>query len=133
MNAELVILILKVAVIAVTLLLAASMTALVRGNIWLHGRINYVFFGLTVVALFGLEVIVRFSYPGMVETFLRERNAEGSLTTHLRFSLPAAALLFLMLFTGIKRMRVVHISLGVVFLILWAGTFVTGVFYLPHQ
>ena len=29
--------------------------------------------------------------------------------------------------------RSVHIALGLLFLVLWIGTFVTGVFYLPHQ
>jgi len=50
MNAAVVILVLKVAVIAVTVLLVASLTALARGNIRLHGRINYVFFVLTLGA-----------------------------------------------------------------------------------
>ena len=36
-----------------TVLLAASLTALARGNIRLHGRINYVFFALTLIALLG--------------------------------------------------------------------------------
>lgn len=133
MNAAVIILILKIAVIAVTVLLAASLTALVRGNIKLHGRINYAFFGLTLVALIGLEVIVRMIQPELMTEYLESRGATGMLRTHLMFSMPAALLLFFMLFTGLRRYRLAHICLGIVFLILWTGTFITGVFYLPHH
>src|SRR6516162_8631563 len=60
-----VILALKVAVSAVTVLLAASAVALVRGNIRLHGRINMVFFALSMTAVLSLEIIVRFIDPGI--------------------------------------------------------------------
>jgi len=133
MNPAFVMLALKIAVIAVTLLLIASLTALARGNIWLHGRINYAFFALTLTALIGLEVIVRMLAPALMSDYLESKGATGMLRTHLMFSMPAAVLLFFMLFTGLKRYRLVHISLGVVFLVLWVGTFVTGVIYLPHQ
>jgi uncharacterized membrane protein YozB (DUF420 family) len=134
MDAGLVILILKIAVVAVTVLLIASLTALYRGQIRLHGRINYVFFALTLAALLGLEVIVRILQPDLMNSFFDARpGAADMLRIHLMFSLPSAVLLFFMLFTGLKHMRSVHIGLGVVFLVLWAGTFVTGVFYLPHQ
>jgi uncharacterized membrane protein YozB (DUF420 family) len=133
MNPGLIILILKIAVVAVTILLAGSLVALARGNYRLHGRINLAFFILTLSALIGLEVIVRLLSPeGMFEQYLERHNAKGNLATHLWFSMPAAALLVVMLFTGWRRHRYVHIALGVLFLALWIGTFVTGVFYLPH-
>ena len=47
-------------------------------------------------------------------------------------SLPAAALLPVMLYTGLGRRPAVHLTLAAVFGVLWVGTFVTGVFYLPH-
>jgi uncharacterized membrane protein YozB (DUF420 family) len=133
MTAEIVIIILKVAVIAVTLLLLASLTALATGRIKLHGRINIAFFALTMIALLGFEVIIRFLYPDMVQSYLRERDAISSLNTHLWFALPSAVLLLVMLPTGLRRLRSLHIAIGVLFLVLWTGTFVTGVFYLPHH
>ena len=57
MNAGLVILVLKVAVVAVTVLLAGSLVALACGRYRLHGRINIAFFALTLAALVGLELI----------------------------------------------------------------------------
>ena len=35
-----------------------------------------------------------------------------------------------MLFTGLRHMRVPHLMLAVVFGLLWIGTFFTGVFFL---
>ena len=52
-----VILTLKVAVLAVTLLFLTSLLFLLRGNYWLHGRINVAFFILTSAALVALEVV----------------------------------------------------------------------------
>jgi hypothetical protein len=48
------ILLLKAAVLAVTVLFLVSLVALARGQYRLHGRINMVFFALTVAALLGL-------------------------------------------------------------------------------
>jgi len=132
-SAGILILILKIAVIAVTVLLVASLTALTRGNYKLHGRINWGVFGLTVLALIGLEVIARLSSPDLFSDHFRAHQAEEALRVHLFFSLPAALLLPLMLFTGLRHRRTIHVSLGIVFLVLWAGTFVTGVFFLPHE
>ena len=132
MNAGLIILILKIAVIAVTVLLAISFFALGWGNIRLHGRINLVFFALTLAALVGLELIVQFVSPGLFDEYLTRHDAKGALRVHLAFSLPSAVLLGVMLFTGLKRRRSLHIGMGICFLILWTGTFVTGVFFLPH-
>lgn len=133
LTAENVILTLKIAVIAVTVLLLGSLLALVRGNYWLHGRINIVFFILTLSALVGLEVVVRLINPEIFLTYFEETNATSALWIHLMFSLPSAAMLPLMLVTGTRRMRKVHLTLGCIFLVLWTGTFVTGVFFLPHH
>jgi len=132
LQAGTIILILKIAVIAVTGLLAASLTALSRGNYRLHGRINMVFFALTLTAVLGLEAIVNVFAPGLLEEHLRIHDAQTSLRTHLWFSVPSAALLLAMLPTGLRHYRWVHIGLGLVFLGLWTGTFITGVFFLPH-
>jgi hypothetical protein len=133
MNAGLVILVLKIAVIAVTVLLAASLFCLTRGWYRLHGRINLVFFALTLSALIGLEMIAQLISPGLFTEYLNLHEAENALRIHLAFSIPSALLLGAMLFTGLRHKRNVHIGLGIVFLILWTGTFVTGVFFLPHE
>jgi hypothetical protein len=124
-----VILALKVAVSAVTVLLAASAVALVRGNIRLHGRINMVFFALSMTAVLSLEIIVRFIDPGIF-SYLDE-SARRALAIHLCFSVPSALVLPVMLFTGLSHRRVIHIALGSVFAILWTGTVITGLFFLP--
>ena len=64
---------LKIAVAAVTVLLLGSFIALYRGNLRLHGRINIVFFILTLAALVGLEVITNIVSPGLLEQFLAGR------------------------------------------------------------
>jgi hypothetical protein len=38
-----------------------------------------------------------------------------------------------MLFTGWRHKRKAHLTLAAVFAVLWTGTFITGVFFLPHQ
>lgn len=127
-----IILVLKVAVIAVTLLLALSLAALTRGRFALHGFINKIVFVLTVVALLGLEVIARLLYPDLFSEHFHRHGAQAALRIHLAFSLPSALLLPIMLFTGMRHRRNLHVGTGILFLLLWAGTFVTGVFYLPH-
>jgi hypothetical protein len=133
MHPGVVILTLKIAVIAVTLLWLGSLIALAAGNTRLHGRINLVFFSLTLAALIGLEVIVRLITPGIFDNYFERHQAENAMIVHLMFSVPSAVLLFVMLFTGLKHKRNFHIAAGVVFGLLWIGTFVTGVFYLPHE
>jgi hypothetical protein len=128
-----VILTLKIAVVAVTILLLGSLVALVRGNYRLHGRINMAFFGLTLTALIGLEVVARLIEPEMFSAYFDATGAWLALYVHLCFSLPAALLLPFMLFTGLKRKRAIHIRLAILFGILWTGTFITGVFFLPHR
>jgi hypothetical protein len=131
MNAGVVILVLKIAVIAVTVLWVASLVALALGKIRLHGRINLVFFGLTLAALIGLEVIVRIVSPGIFDNY--QHHTENAMVVHLTFSVPAAVLLFVMLFTGLKHKRNLHVAAGVLFSVLWIGTFITGVFFLRHE
>jgi hypothetical protein len=127
-----VILVLKIAVIAVTVLLLCSLAALARGQYRLHGRINTVFFVLTLVALVGLEVVARVLDPNLFASYFEYHQAQTALRVHLSFSMPAAVLLPFMLITGWRRRRTWHVALAIVFLVLWTGTFVTGVFFLPH-
>lgn len=126
-----VILTLKIAVIAVTLLFLASLVALAKGNYRLHGRINLAFFGLTAAALLGLEVLVRLYDPDVFKYFDLETRL--ILKIHLAFSLPSAALMMAMLYTGLTHRREIHLYLAGAFTVLWIGTFITGVFFLPHQ
>ena len=143
MQAGVIILILKVAVIAVTILLTASLVALWRGNYRLHGRINIVFFVLTLSALIGLEVVARIVSPEIFADYFARHDALAEsqgrwkpslfLAIHLSFAMPSAFMLPFMLYTGLKRRRWIHLRLAWVFLVLWTGTFVTGVFFLPHD
>ena len=91
------------------------------------------YFALTLAALFGLEVIARVLSPEMFDQYLDERGAKNMLLVHLGFSIPSAGLLFVMLFTGLKHKRRFHIAAGILFSMLWIGTFFTGVFFLPHE
>jgi ABC-type maltose transport system permease subunit len=131
LTAEIVILTLKVAVIAVTLLLLASLTALAFGRYRLHGRINLVFFVLVLAALLGFELVAQVVYPGMLRNFLENEGKLEVFFIHLGFSIPSTLLLPVMLWTGLKGRGRLHVTLGVLFLAFWTGTFVTGVFYLP--
>jgi hypothetical protein len=128
-----VILVLKIAVATVTVLLLTSLVALARGNYRLHGRINLLFFVLTLAALLGLEGMARLVEPEMFSHYFRDTNTEKNLVVHLSFSVPAALLLPFMLYTGLTHKRTIHIALAVVFSILWTGTFITGIFFLPHS
>lgn len=132
LTAENVILALKVSVLAVTLLLLGSLVALLAGNYRLHGRLNLAFFVLTLAALLGLEVVARFVQPGLFEKHFSGHNAWLALYVHLAFAVPSALLLPVMLYTGLKRIRNVHLALAAVFVVLWTGTVITGVVFLPH-
>ncbi len=127
---NLVIPILQVAVAAVTVLLAASLVALAVGRKDWHGRLNVLFFILTVTAVLGLELIIRFLNPNFTSSFTPAQLE--SLYVHLWFSIPAAIVLPFMLFSG-KTHRSWHVGLSFVFSTLWVGTFVTGIFYLPSS
>lgn len=126
-----VILILKIAVCAVTLILLAALVALARGNYRLHGRINLVFMILTLGAVLGLEFLIRVYDPKLFDYF--DAETRKSLFVHLWFSVPSAMMLPVMYITGRAHLRRVHIPLACVFSVLWIGTFVTGVFWLPHR
>ena len=126
-----VILTLKIAVVAVTLLLLGSLVALARGNYRLHGRINLAFMTLTLAAVLGLEFLVRVYDPALFDYF--DAEARRALYVHLCFSVPSAVLLPVMYVTGRLRVRRAHLALAWIFGALWIGTFVTGVFWLPHD
>lgn len=127
----LVILTLKVLVGAVTVLLVGSVIALRMGKPKLHGQINRVFFVLTMVTVLGFEVIVRFLNPELTKDFTPEQHRQ--LWIHLCFSIPSTVLLPAMLYTGVRRMKSVHVPLAILFSLLWAGTAITGIGYLPHS
>ena len=126
-----VILTLKIAVAAVTVLLLASLVALARGNYRLHGRINLTFAALTLTAVLGLEVVVRLLNPEIFAYF--DPDTLQALRLHLCFAVPAAILVPVMLYTGLRHRVRLHVPLAVLFSLLWAGTFVTGLFFLPHE
>jgi hypothetical protein len=132
LTAGTVLLTLKIAVAVATLMLVGSLTALALGNYRLHGRINLVFFVVVLATLLGFESAAHLVNPGMLQDFLREQQALDALYVHLGFSVPAALVMPAMLYTGLKGLRRVHVALGTVFLTLWSGTVVTGVFFLPH-
>ncbi len=127
-----VILVLKVAVLAVTALLLASLTALWRGNVRLHGRINIVFFGLTATTLVVFELLIRVIRPDLFLYVDENEELRSALFVHLCFAVPSALLMPVMLYTGLTHRRRAHLTLAWVFGALWLGTFVTGVFFLPH-
>jgi uncharacterized membrane protein YozB (DUF420 family) len=123
-----VILSLKIAVAAVSVLLAASLVALALGKVRLHGRINLAFFALTTTALIVFEGLIRLYDENMFFYFTAEQ--QRMLNIHLCFAIPSALLMPVMLFTGLRHYRAVHLTLAVVFGALWIGTFVTGIFFL---
>jgi Ni/Fe-hydrogenase subunit HybB-like protein len=111
-------------------LLAVSLIALAAGRPRWHGRINTVFFVLTAITVLGFELIIRLVNPELTAGFTPEQR--DALAVHLGFAVPAAILLPAMYITGARTYKTVHRLLAVVFLVLWTGTFVTGVFFLPH-
>ena len=102
------------------------------GKIRLHGRINLVFFVLTVSALFVFEVIIRLLNRDAFVYFSADPVLRHALNVHLCFSVPSALLMPFMLYTGLSHRRTAHLILAFIFGVLWFGTFVTGVFFLPH-
>ena len=129
----LVILSLKFAVGAVTVLLVISLIALSKGKIKLHGKINLAFFILTVAALFLFEIVVRMIDPFLFSGLWKNAELAKSLKIHLCFAVPSAFLMGIMLFTGLKKLKVWHRRVAVVFLVCWVGTFYTGIFWLPNH
>lgn len=121
---------LKVLVTAVTVLFAAAVAAVATGNKRLHGRINGLFFVLTMTTVFGFELLIRL---GTDVTASFSPEARAALRVHLSFAVPAAVLLPVMFWSGWTGRRRLHLPLAAAFTVLWAGTFVTGVFFLPHD
>jgi Kef-type K+ transport system membrane component KefB len=121
---------LKLLVTAVTLLLAASLVALAMKKPKWHGRMNTAFFALTMLTVIVFELLIRFAVD-VTSTFTPE--ARAALRVHLGFSIPSAILLPIMYFSGRGHRQPLHRWLGLPFLALWIGTFVTGVFGLPHD
>ena len=107
--------------------------ALARGNYRLHGRINLVFSMLTLAALLGLEAVARLVDPELFRVYFDRTETWELLYVHLCFAIPSALLLPLMLYTGLRGLRSIHLTLAVLFGALWTGTFITGVFFLPHS
>jgi hypothetical protein len=124
-----IILTLKVLVTAVTVLLLGSLAALAAGNRRLHGRINAVFMILTLVTVIGFEAVLQF--VDVKSGF--DPSARESLRIHLWFAVPSALVIPVMYVTGRTGRRRLHLGLSAAFSVLWAGTFVTGVFFLPHN
>ena len=125
-----IILILKVLVSAVTALFASSLVALAFGQKRVHGQINRLFFILTIGTVLIFELLLRL---GTDVTSQFSDEARSALRTHLYFSIPSALILPVMLVSGLKKRKTLHIATGLVFLCGWIGTFVTGIFFLPHR
>ncbi len=122
-----IILTLKVLVVAVTLLLLASLVALAARRPRLHGHINTAFFVLVLLTVAGFEAVLQFvSASAAFDDATRQ-----ALRVHLWFSIPAALVLPAMLVSGKMRRKRLHLALSVVFSALWAGTVITGL-GLPH-
>jgi hypothetical protein len=83
-------------------------------------------------ALIGLEVIARLIEPDLFRDYFTRMNAWNELYIHLAFAVPSALILPILLYSGWRRRIGLHYPLALVFLVFWAGTFVTGVFFLPH-
>jgi uncharacterized membrane protein YozB (DUF420 family) len=120
---------LKIAVIAVTLILIAALIALARGNYRLHGRLNIVFFTLTMIAVVVFEGLLRLGADVTSHMNDAERLA---LKIHLCFAIPLPPVMITMLYSGLTHRRKLHLAVSVLFSVLWLGTFVMGVFFLPH-
>jgi len=131
LNGQVVILGLKIAVGAATLILLASLLALARSNFRLHGRLNLIFFILTFAAVFGLELLFRVVDPTLFGYF--DEPTQRALRIHLSFSIPSTFLIPAMYITGRTGRRRVHLTLAALFGIAWTGTVVTGIFFLPHN
>lgn len=127
-----VILSLKYAVGAVTVLLCISLIALANGKVRLHGKINLAFFILTVVALFLFEIVLRMINPVLFSGLWENAELAKSLKIHLCFAVPSAFLMGVMLFTGLRKLKAWHRRVAVLFLVCWIGTFYTGIFWLPN-
>lgn len=126
-----VILLLKIAVGLVTILLLCSAVALLKRNFRVHGLINTWMASLTLITVMGFEMLVR--VVGIKVTEGWDDSTKFALKVHLCFVIPLVPVLVFMLITGRSHRRRMHLSIAVLFLILWVGMFITGMFYLPHS
>jgi hypothetical protein len=117
-----IILTLKVLVVAVTVLLLASLVALILKRPRLHGHINTAFFVLTMLTVVVFEVLLQ--WIDVSSAF--DEAARQALHTHLWFSVPSALLLPVMLISGKMRLKRLHLAVAAVFAVLWTGTVITG-------
>lgn len=125
-----IILTLKVLVVAVSVLFAAAVVSIAFGRKKLHGRLNTAFFILTMTTVVGFELLLRF-FVDVSATFSDE--ARQALRVHLCFAIPSALLLPAMILSGARHWVKLHVACGILFTLVWIGTFVTGVFFLPHD
>ena len=121
-NGPQIILTLKVLVVAVTVLLLASLVALALKRPRLHGHINTAFFVLTMLTVISFEGLLQ--WVDVSATF--DDAARSALHTHLWFSMPSALLLPAMLISGKMRLKRLHLVLAAGFAVLWTGTVITG-------
>ncbi len=126
-NGPQIILTLKVLVVTVTVLLLASLVALVFKRPRLHGHINTAFFALTMATVAGFEALLQ--WIDVSSAF--DDAARQALRTHLWFSVPSALLLPAMIVSGKMRLKRLHLALAAGFVLLWTGTVITGL-GLPH-
>jgi uncharacterized membrane protein YozB (DUF420 family) len=130
MSGPAIILTLKVLVSVVTVLFAAAVWAIATKRKKLHGRINTVFFVLTLTTVVGFELLLRLQ--GNVTDHFSPAQRQA-LLIHLCFAVPSAVLLLVMMGSALLKWKRFHVACGVLFTVLWLGTFVTGVFFLPHD
>ena len=130
MSGPAIILTLKVLVSVVTVLFAAAVWAIATKRKKLHGRINTVFFVLTLTTVVGFELLLRLQGNVTEHFSAAQRQA---LLIHLCFAVPSAVLLLVMMGSALLKWKRFHVACGVLFTVLWLGTFVTGVFFLPHD
>lgn len=129
LSGPLIILTLKVLVSLVTVIYLTAIVALVKGALRWHGRLNTLFFVLTMTTVVAFEVLLRFG-TDVSSSFSPE--AREALRVHLMFSIPSTLLLPLMIVSGWIRWRRAHVPLGVLFSLCWLGTLITGLL-LPSQ
>ena len=122
---------LKIAVVLVTALLIASAVALALRKPRLHGKLNTLMTLLTLITVIGFEVLIRMVGINVTEGW--DEHARFALRIHLCFVIPLVPILLWMLISGWKRRIKMHLMVSVLFLILWIGMFVTGMFFLPHS
>ena len=85
---------------------------------------------LTLLTVLGFELLLR--VVGIKVTEGWDDYAKTALKIHLCFVIPLVPILVFMLVTGWRGQRKMHLGVSVIFLILWIGMFVTGMFFLPH-